>query len=151
MIKYPLYVTLDTNIFVANKFDYSKDSTLGLLVKYVAANKIKIVLSNIVIKEVEKHVVAEGNKVCGALRKLRAEVLQTASKEYLEQVGLDVPLQILDKKQYEEKSRDLWKKFAASLKPEILDTSKIDLDAIIADYFSVSPPFENSDKKRKEF
>ena len=151
MIKYPLYVTLDTNIFVANKFDFSKDSTLGLLVKYVASNKIKIVLSNIVIKEVEKHVVAEGNKVCAALRKLRTEALQTASQEYLVQVGLDVPLQILDKKQYEEKSRNAWGKFIASLKPEILDTSRIDLDSIIADYFNISPPFENSDKKRKEF
>lgn len=149
MIKYPLFVTLDTNVFVANKFDFSKDSTLGLLVKYVAANKIKIILSNIVVKEVEKHVIVESNKVCCVLRKLRAEVLKTASEEYLKQVGLDAPFQILDKKQYEEKSRDAWRNYTAALKPEILDTSKIDLDAIIADYFSVSPTFENSEKKKK--
>ena len=151
MIKYPLYVTLDTNIFVANKFDFSKDSTLGLLVKYVKANKIKIVLSNIVIKEVEKHIVAESDKICGTLRKLRADVIKTASEEYLEQLGLNISLQILDKKIYREKSREIWNNFVDSLKPEILDTSKIDLDAIITDYFNVSPPFENSDKKRKEF
>lgn len=30
MIKYPLYVTLDTNIFDANKLDFGKESTLGL-------------------------------------------------------------------------------------------------------------------------
>ena len=30
MIKYPLYVTLDTNIFDANKLDFSKESTLGI-------------------------------------------------------------------------------------------------------------------------
>lgn len=151
MIKYPLYVTLDTNIFVANKFDFNKDSTLGLLIKYVATNKIKIVLSNIVIKEVEKHIVEEGNKICGDLRKLRAEVLQTVSEGYLGQVGLDVPLQILNKKLYREKSRKIWKDFLDSLKVEILDTSKIDLDAIIEDYFEHHPPFEDSDKKRKEF
>ena len=34
MIKYPLYVTLDTNIFDANKLDFSQDSTLGLLVNH---------------------------------------------------------------------------------------------------------------------
>lgn len=28
MIKYPLYVTLDTNIFDANKLDFGKESTL---------------------------------------------------------------------------------------------------------------------------
>lgn len=39
MIKYPLYVTLDTNIFVSNKFDFGEDSTLGLLAKYVEQEK----------------------------------------------------------------------------------------------------------------
>lgn len=54
MIKYPLYVTLDTNIFDANKLDFSQDSTLGLLVNHVKAGKIKIVLSNIVLKRSRK-------------------------------------------------------------------------------------------------
>ena len=57
MIKFPLYVTLDTNIFDSNKLDFSKDSTLSLLINYVETGKIKIVLSNIVVKEVEKHIV----------------------------------------------------------------------------------------------
>ena len=35
MIKYPLYVTLDTNIFDANKLDFSKESTLGLVKQLV--------------------------------------------------------------------------------------------------------------------
>lgn len=151
MMKYPLYVTLDTNIFVANKYDFSENSTLELLAKYVASNKIKVVMSDIVIKEVEKHIAAEGNKICGALRKLRADVLKTSSEEFLVQVGLHVPLQIIEKKQCEEKSRNAWKEFVASLNPEILDTSLIDLDAILDDYFSFNPPFENSDRKRKEF
>ena len=56
MIKFPLYVTLDTNIFDSNKLDFSKDSTLSLLINYVETGKIKIVLSNIVVKEVEKHI-----------------------------------------------------------------------------------------------
>ena len=56
MIKFPLYVTLDTNIFDSNKLDFSKDSTLSLLINYVETGKIKIVLSNIVVKEVEKQV-----------------------------------------------------------------------------------------------
>ena len=42
MIKYPLYVTLDTNIFDANKLDFSKESTLGLLVNYVEAGNLPV-------------------------------------------------------------------------------------------------------------
>ena len=71
MIKYPLYVTLDTNIFDSNKLDFSKDSTLGLLVNYIEAKKIKLVLSNIVIKEVEKHVLRASKDVCSQFRELR--------------------------------------------------------------------------------
>ena len=56
MIKYPLNVTIDTNIFEANKFDFGTDSTMRLLVKNVQNGKIKLVLSNIVISEVEKHI-----------------------------------------------------------------------------------------------
>jgi len=50
MKKYPINVTIDTNIFVSNKFDFSDDSTFSLLVKYVEQNKIKIFLSDIVIR-----------------------------------------------------------------------------------------------------
>lgn len=150
-LKYPLCVTLDTNIFVANKFDFSQDSTLGLLAKFVAAGKIKVVLSNIVVREVEKHIIEEGNKLCGALRRLRKDILETASVEYLTQVGLDKPIQILDKRKYEGKSREVWYDFLKRLQPEILNISKIDLEAILNDYFNFNPPFENSDKKRKEF
>lgn len=42
MIKYPLYVTLDTNIFDANKLDFSQDSTLGLLVNHVKAGAVAV-------------------------------------------------------------------------------------------------------------
>lgn len=34
---------------------------------------------------------------------------------------------------------------------EILDTCKIDLDAIIDDYFEIRAPFQTGEKKRKEF
>ena len=41
----PLYVTLDTNIVVSNKFDFSETSSLSVLAKHVNSGKIKIVLS----------------------------------------------------------------------------------------------------------
>ena len=52
MINYPLNVTIDTNIFEENKFDFGPDGTMNLLIKNVQNGKIKLVLSNIVIKEV---------------------------------------------------------------------------------------------------
>lgn len=57
MIKYPLNVTIDTNAFEANKFDFGTDSKMSLLVKNVKNGKIKLVLNNIVISEAEKRVI----------------------------------------------------------------------------------------------
>ena len=151
MIKYPLYVTLDTNVFDANKLDFSKESTLGLLVNYVEAGKIKIVLSNIVIKEVEKHVIKSSNSICSAFRELRKKALNIASEGLLEQVGIKPDALFLNKIEYQEKCLDVWNKFLESLKPEIMDLSLVDFKGIVDDYFELNPPFENGEKKRKEF
>ena len=60
MIKYPIYVTIDTNILDAANFDFNEKSTLQLLVNYVKKGKVKVVLSNIVVKEAEKHIAKRG-------------------------------------------------------------------------------------------
>ncbi len=151
MIKYPLYVTLDTNIFVSNKYDFGKNSTLGLLAKYVKLGKIKVVLSNIVIKEVEKHIIDESNKICSSIRKLRADILKNVSEEYIKQIGLDHKLEILNKDTINEKSQTEWNHYIKKVNPEILDNTNINLDEIITNYFNFKPPFEDNDKKRKEF
>lgn len=51
MLRYPLSVTLDTNIFDAAKYDFDQNSVLSLLIEYVEKGKIQIVLSDIVIQE----------------------------------------------------------------------------------------------------
>lgn len=56
MIKYPLYVTIDTNIFDSTGYDLGRDSALGHLYSYVQSGKIKVVLSNIVIRESQRHI-----------------------------------------------------------------------------------------------
>lgn len=48
MFKYPLAVTIDTNIFDAAKFDLCDTSPLKTLENYVKNGKIKVVLSDIV-------------------------------------------------------------------------------------------------------
>lgn len=151
MIKYPLYVTLDTNIFISNKFDFGQDSTLGILAEYVKSGKIKVVLSNIVIKEVERHIIDKGNSICASIKKLRKEVLKNTSKEYIKQIGLDGQLLIPDKEVIEAKSAAEWKRYIDIINPEIIDNSFINIDKIIEDYFDCNPPFEKDGKKKSEF
>lgn len=151
MIKYPLNVTIDTNIFEANKFDFGTDSTMRLLVKNVQNGKIKLVLSNIVISEVEKHICRRVNDVCGKARKLRKEYLDILPKEYLADIGMSVYVQIPDKDTIHKNAKDIFAKFLEDCKVERLDTASINLEKIMEDYFAVRPPFENSEKKEKNF
>lgn len=152
MIKYPIYVTVDTNILDAANFDFNEKSTLQLLVNYVKKGKVKVVLSNIVVKEVEKHIAKRGVTVCSLMRKLRADALKTATDYQIKQLGLGHILNLsTNKAEISQKSIDLLHKYIADLDAEILDTSKIDLDAIIDDYFEIRAPFQTGEKKRKEF
>lgn len=151
MIKYPLNVTIDTNIFEANKFDFGTDSTLSLLVKNVQNGKIKLVLSDIVIKEVEKHIYRRVENVCGKARKLRKEYLDILPEQYLVDIGMEIYVQIPNKEEVYNQANNVFYNFLEDCKVERLDIDSINLETIIEDYFSVRPPFENSEKKRKEF
>ena len=86
MIKYPIYVTIDTNILDAANFDFNEKSTLQLLVNYVKKGKVKVVLSNIVVKEAEKHIakrgVTEELKFPGTLRNQSTKWIVILNKKY---------------------------------------------------------------------
>lgn len=151
MIKYPLNVTIDTNIFEANKFDFSIDSTMSLLVKNVKSGKIKLILSNIVISEVEKHLSKCVDDICGKARKLRKEYMNMLPEQYLADIGMESYVQILDKDTIRQNAKEIFWKFLEDCNVERLNTDGINLEKIIEDYFSIRPPFEEGEKKRKEF
>lgn len=150
-VKYPLFVTIDSNIFIACKFDFSNGSTLDLLAKNVANGKIKIVLSGIVIKEVEEHIKEAGDFICRKARDLRAEVLKKVSADFLIETGSDDVLQIPNKVSFKTKSLEAWDGFLKRLQPEMLDLKNVNLERIIDDYFASNPPFEKKEAKRYEF
>lgn len=150
MIKYPLNVTIDTNIFVSNKFNFREDSTMNLLVKYVKQNKIKVILSDIVVREVEKHIVGAGNDVCTLIKKARKTALKKVSQNFIQGIELDYILEE-DPDAVRKKCITLLSQFLDDVGAEILKTSTIDLEPIMNDYFNFNWPFEDKDKKRKEF
>lgn len=152
MFKYPIAVTIDTNILYATKYDLSEGNTLQTLKNYVDEGTIKVVLSNIVVRESKKHLAKQVNKVCGIARKLRTEVLQESTEHLINNIGLNRLLEISkDKKTLIKKSEELLDNFIQEMNAEILGTDLINLDEIIDDYFEVNPPFEEGEKKRKEF
>lgn len=69
MFKYPLAVTIDTNIFNAAKFDLCDTSPLKTLENYVQNGKIKVILSNIVVQESKRHIADQVKKHVGLCEK----------------------------------------------------------------------------------
>lgn len=151
MIKYPLAVTIDTNIFDAAKYDFSEKSTLSLLVDFVKRGKVKVVLSHIVIEEAKRHLAAQTKKILSISRNLRADILNETSEHLVKYLGLDRLLVIDNKDELMKKSIELFDDYIKSINAEILESDLINLDSIINDYFQIKPPFQSGEKKRKEF
>ena len=151
MIKYPLAVTIDTNIFDSAKYDLSEKSTLSLLIDFVKRGKIKVVLSHIVIEEAKCHLAEQTKKVLSISRNIRSDILKESTEYLVKYLGLDRLLVIDNKDEIVKKSIELFDDYIKSINAEILGSELINLDLIINDYFQIKPPFQSGEKKRKEF
>ena len=152
MFKYPLAVTIDTNIFDAAKFDFCDSSPLKTLENYVKNGKIKVVLSDIVVQESKRHIADQVKKICGIMRKARADALEGAIEHLISTIGMDNILIIVkNKDELMSKGEEMFDDFLRTINAEILSTDLIDVGLILGDYLGTKPPFENSEKKKSEF
>ena len=152
MFKYPLAVTIDTNIFDAARFDLCDTSTLKILENYVKSGKIKVVLSDIVVRESKRHIADQVKKICGIMRKARAAALEGSTEHLITTIGLGEILRIVkDKDELISKGEEMFDDFLRTINAEILGADLIDVGLILGDYFETKPPFENGEKKKSEF
>lgn len=152
MFKYPLAVTIDTNIFDAAKFDLCDTSTLKTLENYVKSGKIKVVLSDIVVRESKRHIADQVKKICGIMRKARATALEGSTEHLINTIGLGEILKIVtNKDELISKGEEMFDGFLRTINAEILGADLIDVSLILGDYFGTKPPFENGEKKKSEF
>ena len=151
MLKYPITITIDTNIFDSVKYDMSDGSQLQILLKHVKDGKVKIVLSEIVLEESRTHLKRIAESLCSSIRKNRTELLKTASENIINTVGLEKFIVIPDKDTIIENANKQFDNYIQDLGAEILDVSSVNISEIVDDYFRIRAPFEHSDKKRKEY
>ena len=152
MFKYPLAVTIDTNIFDAAKFILGAASTLRIIENYVRRGKIKVVLSDIVVRESKRHIADQVKKICGIMRKARAAALEESTEHLIRTIGLGEILRIVtNKDELISKGEEMFDDFLRTINTEILGADLIDVGLVLGDYFETKPPFENSEKKKSEF
>lgn len=151
MFKYPITITLDTNYFESTKYDLTEDSTLRLLQSYVKDGKIKVVLSDIVVREVEAHFKRYVKEMMEAIKASRKEYLEKIRKELWLDAGADNYIYIPKGDDYADKMMEIFRQYLKDIDAEIIETEAVNIQEILDDYFSFGAPFENTEKKRKEF
>lgn len=151
MIKYPLNVTIDSNIFDANNYDLGKDSTLSHLINYVEKGKIKVFMSNIVINEISNHIKNKAYEIATIVNKSRKEAIKNYPECLIKNVGMEHLLTKVNRNDIAQKAKSSLDEFLKKLDVKCLNNNGVDVDKIFDDYFNFNPPFENNDKKRKEF
>ena len=132
MFKYPLAVTIDTNIFDAAKFDLCDTSPLKTLENYVKNGKIKVVLSDIVVRESKRHIADQVKKICGIMRKARAAALEESTEHLIRTIGLGEILRIVtNKDELISKGEEMFDDFLRTINTEILGADLIDVGLIL--------------------
>ncbi len=132
MFKYPLAVTIDTNIFDAAKFDLCDTSTLKILENYVKSGKIKVVLSDIVVRESKRHIADQVKKICRIMRKARADALEGSTEHLISTIGLGEILRIVtNKDELISKGEEMFDDFLRTINAEILGADLIDVGLIL--------------------
>lgn len=155
MLRYPLSVTLDTNIFDAAKYDFDQNSVLSLLIEYVEKGKIQIVLSDIVIQEAKKHIAQQTNNIFTFAKRIKKEIYKSFPSQIVSYLELDRLLEFSKEKGEQEKLKsqriNCFDELLRKTNAEILKFDSVDLEKVINDYFMINPPFESNGMKRKEF
>ena len=151
MIKYPLFVTIDTNIFDRCKYNYSEKGSLKRLIRYVNSGKIKIVLSDIVVGEITSHVTNKAEEVADCYKKFYKTLCKEYSNGFIKSLGIDISQVEHDKEELKQKAKSVLQSYLEDLDYDVLECENIELKQIINDYFSHTPPFESKVDKKSEF
>ena len=127
MFKYPLVVTIDTNIFDAAKYNLSDASTLRILENHVKSGKIKVVLSDIVVQESKRHIAARVKEVCGIVNIARNSALKVYNEHLISSIGMNEMFRIVESEDdIIAKEEKVFDDFLCAIDAEILGTDLID-------------------------
>ena len=108
-------------------------------------------MSNIVVNEILKHVQDSAYQIATMVNNLRKDAMKMFPENLIKNVEMEYVLTKANRNEMAQKAKESLTGFLEKLDVEILDSSAVDVETIFNDYFNFNPPFENNEKKRKEF
>ena len=162
----PIKVFIDTNIFDGLHYDFSEDTRILHLTKLINENKVKLLISDVVIGEVKSHIKKNIENFMSALSKVlkkplkdqgyeswntgsqAMKILRNTDKHSLLNT---INLALRNKDEMLTTALLQFDNFISNNNVEVIDSNGIDVTSILTDYFEFNLPFEKKKDKRNEF
>lgn len=142
-LDFPINVFIDTQVFIQESYDFSRKGKFAFLKKHIDSGKVKLLSSNIVKGEVERHIKSDVsvpiNKILSALDDRRFAILRES--QFYE------VFQSLAKADMVNEAVKIFNTYLADSQVIILNIETVKLQDIISDYFEGLPPFGEGHKK----
>lgn len=140
-------ITLDTNIFT--KYQYGLESKLLELLSQFKDGPVKFVLSEIVEREVQHHIVDENDMY---LKGLDKQINDTKRHKLLtEDTVNQIKVLIAADTSPKRDPKKRWQIYILNTGAEIIPSKGCDVANLVDKYFLRLPPFGDTDKKKYEF
>lgn len=142
---------MDTNIFKSCRYDFGSSSVLELLKNLADQGKVKLFVSDIVVRETEKHIKADIAEAISNFKKARKSISSTLSTSIVKDTHLAEIFELPMQSTVQDNALISFKEFLDSANSVMLDSSGIDIESILDDYFIGRAPFEQNENKKHEF
>jgi hypothetical protein len=134
-------LTFDTHTVISNGFDF--DGGLLAQLKQFKGGPVQIVVSDVVVREIEKHLTEHTKRARDAMINSHRTGVRfgLASEKKSPSAEIDAaPI-----------AKERTKAFLSSIGATVLSTEEVSLEAVLTRYFDQSPPFLGERGKQKEF
>ena len=140
-------ITIDTNVFDGNRLNL-EGGMLGQLSQF-RTGAPKLILSEIVAQEVQKHLMDKAREATGNLE----SAIEKATKQKV--ISKEIEKQLTDIvasfPSYEEIVENRLKAFVESTGAKVVPADSVNTQDLMKSYFSAHPPFEMTGDKKNEF
>lgn len=143
---FPVHVFIDTQVYINESYNFNEKGKLNFFNKQVLDNKVVHLTSEIVIKEVEKHIRKDIAEVTE-----RYNTLINGRNLAIFRGRASNPFQNIDNSKIAEEALSVFYKYLSDTKAFKLSIDTIDLNSVVSDYFEANPPFGMKRDKKSEF
>lgn len=141
------HVFIDTSVFTSNKFDFSR-KRFAKLIELSKAGELSFVTNSIVEREVHRRIAEEVHKAKSAAKAFRKEAHVLAEQRFDDLEGV---FKRFDQDRYVKEMIERYAAFMSSVAAVEVPLDGASVSAVFDAYFRVSPPFEDSERKKSEF